>query len=220
MYRASRSYILGLATSVVACAGSSAAKQSAAPRPVGRPLAALASTGAIVVPAFTIVASSEFGWVSRIGDSRLLLRDLDSSIVEDLRARGLGQGWVFAPALVASYKRNPGYATDPYSLAEQPLLSEAFVAGTRLPEPLASQLRTMIALHENARLVLLPVNLLFVPVPGAPNDASARLKVAVVDPRLSEAVWVGEVRSDTASSDPRVLAKAVASHLVDLVAAR
>jgi hypothetical protein len=64
------------------------------------------------------------------------------------------------------------------------------------------------------------VNLLFVPVPGAPNDASARLKVAVVDPRLSEAVWVGEVRSDTASSDPRVLAKAVASHLVDLVAAR
>ena len=127
---------------------------------------------------------------------------------------------MFASDLAASYRRNPGYATDPYALAEQPLLAESFAAGSRLPEPLASQLRTMIALQDGARLVLLPLDLSFWPVPGAPNDARARLKVALVDPRFSEAVWVGVVTSDTASADPRVLASAIAAHLVDLVAAR
>lgn len=181
---------------------------------------ALASTGAIVAPTFTYAAPPELGWAGRVGDGRALLRGLDSSIVEDLRARGLDHGWVFAADLAASYRRNPGYATDPYALAEQPLLRQDFVTGSRLPEPLASQLRTMIALHEGARLVLLPLNLSFSPAAGAPNDAHARLKVAVVDPRFSEAVWVGEIQSDSASSDPRALAAAVAERLVDLIVGR
>lgn len=156
-------------------------------------------------------------WRSRLGDSRAVRRELDSAIAQHLRARGLDHGWVFAPELVASYRRNVGYATDPYALAEQPLLVPTFVAGVRLPEPLASQLRTMIALQEGARLVLLPIDLSFWPVTGAANDATARLKIALVDPRFSQAMWVGEVRSDTASADPRVLTNALAARVVDLI---
>ena len=52
--------------------------------------------------------------------------------------------------------------TDPYALAEEPLRSPVAVdRRTRLAEPLASQLRTMVALHEDARLVLAPVELRF-----------------------------------------------------------
>jgi hypothetical protein len=43
------------------------------------------------------------------------------------------------------------------------------------------------------------------------------LRLALIDPRFSEAKWVGEVRSDTASADPRVLASALARHVADLV---
>lgn len=219
MSHASRSYILALATSVAACGGggSPAATPATAPTPASRPLATLASTGAIVTPAFTLGRMPNDAWRSRLGDGRVVLRELDSAIAQNLRARGLDHGWVFAPELMASYRRNRGYATDPYSLAEQPLLAQTFVAGVRLPEPLASQLRTMIALQESARLVLLPVDLSFWPVTGAPNDATARLKVALVDPRFSQAMWVGEVRSDTASADSRVLTNALAARVVDLI---
>lgn|SRR5690348_465175 len=212
--------LLALTTSLAACGGAAAPAPAVNPTPAVRPLAGLVSTGTVVVPAFTIGGPSEFGWVSRVGNGRAVLRELDSTIVADLAARGLRQHWVFASDLAASYKRNPGYATDPYALAEEPLLRQEFVAHSRLPEPLASQLRTMIALHDGARLVLLPLELSFWPAPGAPDAARARLKVALVDPRASEALWVGEVRSDSASADPRVLATAVAEHLVDLIIGR
>jgi hypothetical protein len=57
-------------------------------------------------------------------------------------------------------------------------------------------------------------------VPGAPTVARASLKVALVDPRFSEARWIGDVRSDTTSADPRALTAAVAAHLVDLIIGR
>jgi hypothetical protein len=215
-----RANVLALTTSLAACGGAAAPAPAINPTPAARPLGALVSSGTVVAPAFTIGAPSEFGWVSRVGNGRAVLRELDSTIVADLAARGVRHGWVFASDLAASYKRNPGYATDPYALAEEPLLGKAFVAGSRLPEPLASQLRTMIALHDGARLVLLPLELSFWPAAGVPDAARAQLKVALVDPRASEAVWVGEVRSDSASADPRVLATAVAEHLVDMIVRR
>jgi hypothetical protein len=78
----------------------------------------------------------------------------------------------------------------------------------------------MIALHDDARLVLLPIQLTFEPAAGAPNEARASLKLALVDPRFSEARWVGFVRSDSVSTDPRLLTRTVAERLVDLIASR
>jgi hypothetical protein len=220
MLSVSRTSILAIATVLGACGGSAAAPPSTAPRPSARPLAALISSGAIIAPTFSVSAPADQSAASRIGDGRGLLRDLDSNIVAAFAERGLRRGWIFPSDLAASYRRNPGYATDPYALAEEPLLRSGFTVGSRLPEPLASQLRTMIALHEDARLVLLPVQLSLEAVPGAPGVARASLKVALVDPRFSEAQWVGDVASDTTSADPRALTAAVAARLVDLIVGR
>ena len=110
--------------------------------------------------------------------------------------------------LAATFRRNPTYASDPYALAEEPLRSSSFAAGKRLAEPLASQLRTMIALHENASLVLVPIELRFESA-NAPT-ARASLRLALIDPRFSEARWVGEVDERYANADPRVLTAALA----------
>ena len=73
-----------------------------------------------------------------------------------------------------------------------------FVALSRYGDPLASQLRTMIALHESARYVLLPVELRF--EREAAGRSYAMLRVVVVDARAAEARWVGEVRGDAAAN--------------------
>src|SRR5689334_12509497 len=155
-----RPLIIALSTAI-ACGGSTASPPSTSPAPQRQPLAGLAATGAIVTPTFAVRIAPELDWSSRIGPSRDFLRGVDEDIATALAERGLRNGWVFPPDLATSYRRNPTYATDPYALAEEPLRSPGFVAGSRLPEPLASQLRTMIALHENARSVLTPIEVRF-----------------------------------------------------------
>ena len=213
-----RSLTLILAV-LTACGGGGASTPTTSSTPREHPLAALQSTGAIVTPTYALRLAPELEWGARIGPTRDFLRLVDDSISAALAARGLRNGWIMPSELATSYRRNPTYATDPYALAEESLQSSGFSAGTRLPEPLASQLRTMIALHENARSVLLPIELRF-DRDSAPGVARAQLRLALVDPRFSEAKWVGDVRSDTVSADPRVLASAVARHVADLVASR
>jgi len=106
------------------------------------------------------------------------------------------------------------------ALAEEPLRASSFIAGSRLTEPLASQLRTTIALHENASVVLAPIELRFDGAENPPGAARATLRLALIDPRFSEARWVGEVQSDTASTDPRILRRILATRLVDLIVSR
>jgi hypothetical protein len=144
---------------------------------------------------------------------------MDDDIASTLTARGLKAGWVFATELAVSYKRNPTYAPDPYALAEEPLRAPSFVASSRLTEPLASQLRTMIALHENARVVLVPIELRF-DRSDSSSAARAALRLALIDPRFSEARWVGEVKSDTTSADPRVLTASLARAIGGLIVSR
>src|SRR3954471_21881117 len=179
-------FVLSLSLSVAGCGGGTAATTPAtAPAPEQRPLAALAATGAIVTPASIIHIAPELNWSAQQAPARETLRALDDDIAAAIAERGLKANWVMPADLALSYKRNPTYAADPYALAEEPLRSSSFIVGTRLTEPLASQLRTMIALHENARSVLLPVELRLDPVPPG-NDARASLRLVLVDPRFSE----------------------------------
>jgi hypothetical protein len=187
--------------------------------PESHPLAGLAAGGAIVTPTYVVRAAPESYWSGRLGPSRETLRAMDDDIAAAIANRGLKAGWIFPADLAVSYKRNPTYATDPYALAEEPLRSPAFVAGSRLPDPLATQLRTMIALHENARFVLLPIELRFEHV-DTTNTSRATLTLATVDPRFSEVRWVGLIKTDTSSTDPQVLMAALARHFADLIASR
>lgn len=204
---------------VVACGGSKAPPVTTAATDV-RPLSSLVAQRVVVTPTYALSVASDLGWADRIGRSRDVLRSMDGDIAAALDERGLRRGWILPPDLAQSYTRNPTYASDPYALAAEPLRSPAFVTGTRLPEPLASQLRTMIALHENARLVLAPVELRFERAAPGSTAARATLRVALLDPRFSEARWVGEVRGDTATAFVPALTTSVAHRLADLIAAR
>jgi hypothetical protein len=221
MRSAVRTCTLTLAALTAACGGSAATRPATtSPVPDARPLAFLVSSGAIVTPTFALRLAPQLDWDARIGDSREILRGMDAAIATAFAERGLRHGWVLASDLAVTYKRNPNYATDPYALAEEPLRSPAFAVGMRLPEPLASQLRTMIALHEGARLTLLPVQLSLEEADRVPGAARASLRLALVDPRFSEARWIGEVRGDTVSADPRVLTASLARRVADLIVSR
>jgi hypothetical protein len=221
MRLAAHSLTIVLSIFPVACGGGAgAATPSTAPAPEGHPLASLAASGAIVAPTFAARVATDLSWATQVGSTQNLMRALDEDMGAAIAERGLRTGWVMPADLALSYKHNPTYASDPYALAEGPLRSESFIAGTRIPEPLASQLRTMIALHENARAVLLPIEMRFERADATSSAARATLRLALVDPRFSEARWVGTLTSDTTSTDPRVLTRALARGVADLIVSR
>lgn len=169
----------------------------------------------IVTPTARVRAADSLGWVQQLGGVRVIALRLDTAIVAVLDARGLASRWILPADLARSYERNRTYATDPYQLVVEQLRSPRFSAGQKYGEPLSSQLRTMIALHEDARLVLLPVELRF------ERDGSAGraiLRTVVLDPRYAEARFVADVKGDTSSVPARALAT-VALRLADLFVA-
>ena len=185
------------------------------PLPGERPLTAYATQRVVLVP----VASARFdtlGWVTQLGGAAAAARRLDSAIVSRLSERGVGLRWILPAELWRAYERNRNYATDPYQLTVTALRSPTFVAASRYAEPLASQLRTMIALHEDTRVVLVPVEVRFERVgPAAAGGGRAILRATLLDARLTEARWVADVQGDSSSTPVRAL-DSVAARLADL----
>ncbi|HYC51134.1 MAG TPA: hypothetical protein VEB19_08510 [Gemmatimonadaceae bacterium] len=193
-----------LAFGVVAVlAACSRAPQVESPAPGERPLAGYSAQRVALAPT-AIVRTDSLGWASTLGGPQSVARRTDSILVAALSERAIGSQWVLPAELVRSYERNRSYAADPYHLAVEPLRSTAFVAQSRYAEPLSTQLRTMIALHDDLRYVLLPVEVRFERVDGS---GRAILRVALLDPRFAEARWVGELKGDTASVPARALAQ-------------
>jgi len=204
---------------LLGCAGKPAAQTptpAPAATPVVRPFAALAEQRVIVAPAARINEADPTGWLAQIPRTREYLRSLDDAIGAELAARGLKTQWVFPPDLVRTARRNPTYAVDPYSLAVEPLRASNLAPQDKLREPLASQIRTMIALHD-ARVVLVPVELRF--EKDRTGQGIAVLRLALLDGRLSEVRWVGEVRSAPSATLSSAVVSSLASHLGDLIAA-
>ena len=124
--------------------------------------------------------------------------------------------WAFSDDLSRDFQRNPTYANDPYLLAEEPLRSPALKDGDRLPEPLASQLRTLVALRDKARYVLAPVDLRIEPAAGG---GQARLRLVLIDAVTSDIRWIGAVQSDVVPAYGPALLASLGAHFADLVAA-
>jgi hypothetical protein len=192
------------------------AAQTGTPDPVeaARPLAVFATQRMVVTPTARVRADS-LGWVQQLGGVRAVARRLDTAIVAVFDARGLASRWVLPADLQRSYERNRTYATDPYQLVVEQLRSPTFAAAQKYGEPLSSQLRTMIALHDDARMVLLPVEVRFEREGSA---GRAILRTVVLDPRYAEARFVADIKGDTSSVPARALAT-VASRLADLFVA-
>jgi hypothetical protein len=182
-----------------------------------RPLAAYAAQRILVTPTGRVRAADSLGWVARLGGARVVALRLDTSIVAELSARGVAPRWVWPADLARAHERNRTYVPDPYQLVWEPVRSPKFITGARYGEPLSSQLRTMIALHDDARYVLLPIELRFDRAGGS-SAGRAVLRTALVDARTTEARMVADVRGDTSSNPTIALAK-VAAKLADLFVA-
>ena len=182
-----------------------------------RPLAALVTQQVIVTPLNALREVDALGWTQQIPRSREFMRAFDTALATELGARGLATRWVYPAALVLAGRSNPSYSIDPYAIAAASLRGANVVVGTRLGDPLASQLRTMVALQESARPVLIPVELWFDRTPE--GQGVAVLRLALVDGRVGEVRWIGEVRGTPASTFSRELLTSLAAHAADLITA-
>jgi hypothetical protein len=181
-----------------------------------RPLAGLAGQHVVVLPTHYLRPADSLGWATNIPRQREYLRSVDDEIAFALGERGFRTNWIFPEALAKAAKRNAGYTADPYALAAEGLRPP----GQRNPalmlrDPLASQIRSLVALNDS-RYVLFPVELRFEKDGGM---GRAVLRVALIDARLSQLRWVGDVHSDPAATFSPGLAASLAGHLADLIAA-
>ena len=200
---------------VAACSRGPDPNAQVAPLP-NRPLAGLAGQQVIVIPTHYLRPGDSLGWGDHVERPRALLTELDDEIAFALGERGFRTKWVFPDQLVRSAQRNAAHSPDPRALAAEGLrpLARRRSDG-QLGEPLASQIRSLVALH-GARYALFPVELRFEKIGGA---GRAVLHVFLLDARLSRATWGGDVRGDTASTFGRGSIASVANNLADLVAA-
>lgn len=183
-----------------------------------RPLAQLASQRVILTPAYYLVAGDPLGWAAQLPKGREYLRTVDDELAAVLTERGLKSQWLYPADLVRAMRANPTYAVDPYTLGANILRGSGVVSGTMLADPLATQLRTMIALQEGARAVLVPVEIRFEKA-GTTGQGVAVLKVALLDARLGDVRWIGMVRSDPAPAYSRAVLTSLAAHFADLFTA-
>lgn len=185
-----------------------------------QPLASLATVRVLVTPIAALADRDPMSWNGRAGDPGAFLRTLDAAIASALSSRA-SLPWVYADALGRSHRRNASLSSDPYRLSVDALRAAPPGRPPQFAgEPLASQLRGMVALQEDARMVLLPVELRFEPALDVSDiHARAVLRLALVDARSTEVRWLGEVRSDafTTVSAP-ALTSSLAAGVADLVA--
>jgi len=127
---------------------------------VSRPLAWLAGQRVVLTPVYRIREGDAMGWGAQIPRSREFLRALDSAIAGELAQRGLEKQWVYPADLARSMRASPTYTVDPNALAVEPLRNPGLAQGGKIGDPLATQLRTIVAMHDS-RMVLLPVELRF-----------------------------------------------------------
>lgn len=149
-----------------------------------RPLAGLVGQRVLLLPAQRLVPTAEAAGLGRGGAT--LLRQLDGELAFALDERALGALWSDAGEVAGMARRNPTYAPDPLTL---PVPSAAqWRAGDPVREPLGSQLRALAALAD-ARWAVLPLELRL-----AAGDGMARavVRLALVDVRTAQVLWVGE----------------------------
>lgn len=196
-----------------ACHGGAPKAAPEPPEPSEHSLAGLAAQRVAVLPVYAARVMPGLAW--SIGRPADVQATLDADIAAAFEEKGLKQAWVFPDELVRNFRRNPTYATDPYKLAEEPLRSPALALEQRLVEPLASQVRTLVAFHENTRLVLAPVELRF---EKAGSGGRGVLRLVLMDVRFSNVRWIGEVASDTAAAFGPAITASIGARLAGLVA--
>ena len=180
-----------------------------------RPLERLASEQMLVLPVQYLTFADSLGWSQGVPLPRAYLNTVDDEIAFALKQRGLKGRWTLPPDIIRSVERNPGYAPDPRALAADEIRWGRKDTGWQLQEPLASQLRTLVALTD-ARYILFPVELRMV---GSHGVGHAMLHLVVIDARRSQVQWSGDLAGSDQTKFSPAIAADLASRLADLIAA-
>jgi hypothetical protein len=199
--------------SIASCGGG---KPQTAPEPSESSLANLAAQHIALLPAYAVRVVPGLGW-SSIGRIADVQKTLDADIAAALDEHSIHKTWIYPSDLEQSFKRNPTYATDPSTLAEEPLRSPRLELEQRLPEPFASQLRTLVALHDDVRYALAPVELR---LEKAGTGGRGVLRVVLLDARLSKVTWIGEFTSDTVAAYSPAITAGIAAKFASAVASQ
>jgi hypothetical protein len=209
--------LVAVAALTLGCSAPKPAAEPGAPAPQpARPLAALATQPVALLPAQYLRLGDSASLRDAIGPSRLFLSALDSAIAGELAVRATATPWIMADALTRSAKRNPAFTSDPHALSAESLRSGVRRTNPRLGEPLASQIRSLVALTE-ARFGLVPAEVRFEPLPAGGHRAILRL--VLVDARLAEIVWTGDVAIEVAAASTPAVAGGLAKRVADLLVA-
>ena len=188
------------------CASSAPANQQQDPPPPATPLAGMIGRQMLVLPAqFLSVTNAGGGWdIVPAGAS--LLPILDEEITDAFRKRGVKSNWTFGREITEASVRNGGITGNPRELAAQGI-RRVRPGDTPLPEPLASEIRGLVALT-NARYVVLPLEV-NVDTRGGERKGSVRL--LLIDSRTARVTWSEDVIATT-SRDPQVVSDALSPY--------
>ena len=216
-----------VALALAACAGGSSNVSAQSPAPAqnaapgaasaaGPILGPFASQPVILLPTQFVVGGDSLGWAVAAGSPGEYLKAIDDEIVFALQQRRTARQWILPAALARKLRNNVTYApADIYDIGAGPLRDPKLKTDEPLADPMASNLRSMIALTE-ARYVLVPIEISFA---GPKNAGRAMLKLALVDARSARLVWIGVVASDPSPAFSPAIAAGLASRIADLVAA-
>ncbi len=186
-------YFLILLASL-SCGGKKSEQQPTPAPTAPLPTAGLAGQRVAVTPLALVAAEEALQWDSLIGNRRTTLDKSDSIIATLLGARAPEVTWVGPAELRHIARRAPGIAADPDQMGT-PFLRASNIID--VPDPLRSQLRTLMGLA-GGRYLLVPAGLVFrVASPGAtprgtsarPALATAELSVVLIDSRVGKVGW-------------------------------
>lgn len=177
---------------------------------------AYASRKVVVFPLqrYAVGDSAWLSAASATGRPRAAL--LDSALTEVLRDRGLDGTWSLAGNTSRLAQREVMNRTDPRGLSTAGLVPGRRRNDVDLREPLASQLRAIIAMVPDARMVLLPLEARV--SRAADGTRQATLRLALLDGRMATVVSFPDV-TGTPAADERAALRSAATKFADLVVA-
>jgi hypothetical protein len=191
------------------CRSTAASTPAAEPQ---RPLSAWAGRRVVLLPSQTLDDGA--GWATGTQALSSLRVRMDDELAFALGERGLQSRWIFPEELAKLTRRAGGYVPDVKALTVEQLRRKKEVPDGPLADPLASQLRALVAFTD-ARWVLLPVE---TRVERSGDGARVVVQVAMIDARGATVAWMGDVAGDTAPSSGAAAFASAASRVGDLIA--
>jgi hypothetical protein len=160
----------------------------------------------LVLPAqYLAVANPGGGWDIVPGGPGIL-PILDEEIADVFRRRGIRSNWTFGRDIVQMSARNADLTGNPRQLSVQGI-RRIRAGDTPLPEPLAGEIRGLVALT-SARYAVIPLE---VHVDTRGGERNGSMRILLIDSRTARVAWAEDVIA-TPSRDPQLVDDAVSPY--------